>query len=390
MKVRGMVLALAGFLAGVAFVISCGEGARSAAEDILSAIGVTFDNSGTGLQATNVQELGSELDIRVSALETSVGLIPPPADIQSLFDRITALETAVGAIPAPANLQPLYDAISALEARLALAEAGLSGDATRISSLESGYSRASIDISLLAGRMATAETGLSSLNSRMGTAETGMTSLGSRMGAAETSLASLGSRMSSAETGLTSLNGRVTGLEGDVSDILVRLDEDEDNIGHLINFTGYYDYATGTSWMQLASVTGVNGTAVHDSFGVVRMRCLKLAVSYTSDTGQANIYEIEARMLGATNYALNATATALSSEGGDPTRPGQAVDGDSETRWSSDRANPGPASVAVPHWIVLDFGESRSIDEIAVNAGSYGEDYIVYGRTPSGSDPCGN
>ena len=376
MKVRGMVLALAGFLAGVAFVISCGEGARSAAEDILSAIGVTFDNSGTGLQATNVQELGSELDIRVSALETSVGLIPPPADIQSLFDRITALETAVGAIPAPANLQPLYDAISALEARLALAEAGLSGDATRISSLESGYSQASIDISLLAGRMVTAETGL--------------TSLGSRMGVAETSLASLGSRMSTAETGLTSLNGRVTGLEGDVSDILLRLDEDEDNIGHLINFTGYYDYATGTSWMQLASATGVNGTAVHDSFGVVRMRCLKLAVSYTSDTGQANIYEIEARMLGATNYALNATATALSSEGGDPMRPDQAVDGDSETRWSSDRANPGPASVAVPHWIVLDFGESRSIDEIAVNAGSYGEDYIIYGRTPSGSDPCGN
>ena len=47
-----LVLAL-GFLAGVVFVVSCGQEARSTAEEVLAAIGITFDPTSPPLDVSS-------------------------------------------------------------------------------------------------------------------------------------------------------------------------------------------------------------------------------------------------------------------------------------------------------------------------------------------------
>ena len=114
------------------------------------------------------------------------------------------------------------------------------------------------------------------------------------------------------------------------------------------------------------------------------IRYLQVSVTYSSDTGQVNIYEIQAFGPDAptTNLALNKTATAISSQGGDAggQGPKSAVDGNLSTRWASDRTDPGPASVSVPHWIMVDLGQNYRIDQIVINAGNYNEDYTLLGK----------
>jgi len=58
--------ASAGFIAGVAFVVACGQDVKTVAEEIARAINISFDNTGTELSATNVQGAIEELDTRTS------------------------------------------------------------------------------------------------------------------------------------------------------------------------------------------------------------------------------------------------------------------------------------------------------------------------------------
>ncbi len=52
---------ITGLISGIVFVGACGQHARTLADGVISAISVTFDNSGTGLSSTNVQDAIAEL-----------------------------------------------------------------------------------------------------------------------------------------------------------------------------------------------------------------------------------------------------------------------------------------------------------------------------------------
>ena len=58
-KIKNITLIVASFIAGVAFIISCGGSIRSFAEDIAAAI--SFDNSETNLDSTTAQDAIEEI-----------------------------------------------------------------------------------------------------------------------------------------------------------------------------------------------------------------------------------------------------------------------------------------------------------------------------------------
>ena len=73
MKSKPIILTLCGFIAGVAFVISCGEQAKSIAEQAISAIEISFSGSNSGLTASNVQSAIDELYERIMAISLTPG-----------------------------------------------------------------------------------------------------------------------------------------------------------------------------------------------------------------------------------------------------------------------------------------------------------------------------
>jgi len=65
-----------GFLVGVVYVAACGDVGQSIADAIGDAVDVMFDNSSSGLAATDMQSAVDELDGRVDNLEgTSLGTL---------------------------------------------------------------------------------------------------------------------------------------------------------------------------------------------------------------------------------------------------------------------------------------------------------------------------
>ena len=81
----------------------------------------------------------------------------------------------------------------------------------------------------------------------------------------------------------------------------------------------------------------------------------------STNTGQINIYEIEAHE-GAVNVARNGTATTNSGS-----TPSRLIDGNTtSTQFFTNRLIPGQPSVASPHRIQIDFGSIKSIDQIRV------------------------
>lgn len=342
-----------GFLAGVVFVVSCGQEARSTAEEVLAAIGITFDPTGTDLSARNLQALGTELDARVVALETKVGTLPSPtpdlsgkvADLEAkiaslldlgteLDDRIVALETKVGALPPP---------VPDLSIRVAALELGVASLRVKDSNLEGKFfyyesvTQAQISNSRIA-----------SLESRT------------------TSLEVMPSQVQTLNDQLDTVTDQVQVVSTNVECLGEELD----------------DYPPSVDWVALDSQTHVNGSVTLNLACPKSIRYLKVSATYSNDgPGQVNIYEIQAFGLSSptTNLALNKTATAIRSHEAWEV-PSMAVDGNPETRWASERSNPGPASVAVPHWIMVDLGQNYQINRIVIDAGYYNQDYTLLGK----------
>lgn len=88
-----------GFIAGILFAVSCGNdgGFNSIAQNVLSALGVTYDNTTSGLSATNVQDAIDEIvtcpsDMAKTRLGTCIEISPRTA-----ATLITAINTCAGA-----------------------------------------------------------------------------------------------------------------------------------------------------------------------------------------------------------------------------------------------------------------------------------------------------
>lgn len=71
MKQTKLLFLMAGFLVGVCYVITCGGGAQSIADAVTDAVDVLFDNSSSGLTATNVQSAIDEVESRINSLESA-------------------------------------------------------------------------------------------------------------------------------------------------------------------------------------------------------------------------------------------------------------------------------------------------------------------------------
>lgn len=72
MKNNPIVYVMAGFLTGIIYVAACGGGSNSVAATIGNAIDVLFDNSSSGLSATNVQGAMDEMATKVTALSNQL------------------------------------------------------------------------------------------------------------------------------------------------------------------------------------------------------------------------------------------------------------------------------------------------------------------------------
>ncbi|OFX26184.1 MAG: hypothetical protein A2033_10130 [Bacteroidetes bacterium GWA2_31_9] len=104
---------------------------------------------------------------------------------------------------------------------------------------------------------------------------------------------------------------------------------------------------------------------------------IKFESYYSSDNGQVNVYEIEAYQNGV-NIALNKQGYANSYESGDWQSNGKnAVDGNSGSRWSSQRNDPGPDTIN-PHFIVIDLGQVYyDLDSIRIKLSNWYQTFSV-------------
>ncbi|MDJ0973834.1 MAG: hypothetical protein QNJ98_05195 [Planctomycetota bacterium] len=88
-----------GFVLAISFLAACGGGGGgSIASTVQQALQVLFDNTASGMTASNVQEAIDELDGRLDTTETDVGDLgtrmgAAETDITALSGRATALET---------------------------------------------------------------------------------------------------------------------------------------------------------------------------------------------------------------------------------------------------------------------------------------------------------
>lgn len=369
MKKRMMVLVLAGFLAGVAFVISCGQEARSIAQEVIKAIEVSFDPAGTDIVATDVQGMGTELAARISALEAKVGT--PAIPVVDLSGRVADLEAKI------ANLQDL----------------GTESD-TRIVSLEAKVGTIPIPTSGLSGTVADLAVDVASLKEKDSSLESKFFFYESVTQAQipNNKIVSLESRTTNLETTasqITVLDVRVTDLETDVSqnqeDITLLFDAVAPATGACLEKARAI-LQSPANWVAIDQQANATGLVTLDlPCSLSSVRYIEISITRTDDNGQANVREIQ--VFGpdapATNLALNKTATAISSQTG----PSLAVDGsfDTASRWASDRTNPGPASVSVPHWLMVDLGQNYKVNKVVIDLGDYGaapftEDYTLLGK----------
>ncbi|WP_395655410.1 FG-GAP-like repeat-containing protein [Flavobacterium sp.] len=99
------------------------------------------------------------------------------------------------------------------------------------------------------------------------------------------------------------------------------------------------------------------------------VRYLKFESYYSEDDGQVNVHEIQAFSNGV-NVALNKPGVANSYGGGGgsdwASKGSKAVDGDSGSRWSSNRHDPGP-DLNAPHYIVIDLQNQFNLESILLD-----------------------
>ena len=122
------------------------------------------------------------------------------------------------------------------------------------------------------------------------------------------------------------------------------------------------------NWSLVDSKTSTNGTFTYTSLPTQSIRYIKYACYYSSDWGQVNVQEIQAYSNNV-NVALNKSVYANSYEWGDANSNGKsAVDGNNNTRWSSNRndhvAEDAPDSVQVN--VTLDLGSEQIVDSLAL------------------------
>ncbi|MBI3351809.1 MAG: hypothetical protein HY036_04445 [Nitrospirae bacterium] len=99
---RKVTLFLCGFISGIVFLAGCGKTdvAQSFAQAVIKAIDVVFDNRGTHLASTNVQDVLNEIN-------TKLPNYVKPADLKKLLDTNVVwygsirdlTETGTGSIP---------------------------------------------------------------------------------------------------------------------------------------------------------------------------------------------------------------------------------------------------------------------------------------------------
>ncbi|WP_353084463.1 discoidin domain-containing protein [Flavobacterium sp.] len=100
------------------------------------------------------------------------------------------------------------------------------------------------------------------------------------------------------------------------------------------------------------------------------VRYLKFESYYSSDSGQVNVHEIQAFSNGV-NVALNKPGFANSYEYGNWANNGiNAIDGNSGSRWSSNRNDPGP-DINNPHYIVIDLESQFNLESILLDISSF-------------------
>lgn len=119
-------------------------------------------------------------------------------------------------------------------------------------------------------------------------------------------------------------------------------------------------------------LSSIEGTASEDDFIYVSSngggtRYIKFEAYYSSDDGQVNLAEIKALLADGTNVACGKLAHANSpggwSNSGTTSPVYSATDCEANSRWSSERNDPGPSEI-YPHYITVDLGEIYMLDRI--------------------------
>ena len=116
------------------------------------------------------------------------------------------------------------------------------------------------------------------------------------------------------------------------------------------------------------SATSAAGTVIDWSSDV---RYIRYSCTNSSDGGQANLQELQAYKNGV-NIALNKPGNSNSDYFSNSYL--SVNDGNINSRWSSNRNNPGPASVLNPHYVEIDLGDNYIVDSITL----FGDQYFNY------------
>lgn len=141
------------------------------------------------------------------------------------------------------------------------------------------------------------------------------------------------------------------------------------NGGGMWSFNYTFDFlvsADATNWSLVDHKDTSHGLYTYNNIPIQNVRYIKYACYYSSDNGQVNVEEIQAFSNGV-NVALNKSVTANSGWG-----TSSAVDGNSVSRWSSDRSDhisgTRPATAAVN--VTVDLGEVQTVDSLQLIYGS--------------------
>jgi len=138
------------------------------------------------------------------------------------------------------------------------------------------------------------------------------------------------------------------------------------NGGGTWSFNYTFDFLVspdGTNWSLVDHKDNTHGVYTYTNIPIQNVRYIKYNCFYSSDRGQVNVEEIQAYYNGV-NIALNKSVTTSTGWGGS-----SAVDGNSSSRWSSDRndhvVDNRPASANVS--TTIDLGCTQTVDSIALS-----------------------
>lgn len=187
--------------------------------------------------------------------------------------------------------------------------------------------------------------------------------------------------------------------------IIVDLEKNREVKSIRVNVKGFdswlQDFSISTSldmvnWTTIASETKKTGIFTYN-FSKITMRYIKFDSTYSADNGQVNVYEIEAYgseqtqidagsnetietiiipdptqppVANSENLALNCPVETNSNEMNMLGNGSAAVDGDSGTRWSSNRDDLGPDENN-PHYLIVDLKSVVSVSKVRAQIESW-------------------